>query len=109
MQGSTIQQITMTINFPQGDDSLEEIIRNQGDGEDTIKAQLDRIALILKQISSKMIIIEGHTDNLGDPQANMQLGQRRAASVKEYFVGQHALPQSVGNSFLRHQQADRRQ
>ncbi len=95
VEGSTIQQITMTINFPPGDDRLEEIIRTQGEGEETIKAQLDRIANILKQIPNKMIVIEGHTDNIGDAQANIQLGQRRANSVKNYFVEQHALPPNL--------------
>ena len=90
-QADTIQQVAMTITFPPGDDSLEELIRKQGTGEGTIKAKLDQIALILQQIQNKKIMIEGHTDNVGNASDNMALGQRRADSVKRYFVQEHGI------------------
>ena len=90
-QGDSIQQVAMTIHFPPGDDSLEELIRIQGAGQGSIKAKLDQIALILQQIQNKKIIIEGHTDNVGTASNNMALGQRRADSVKAYFVREHGV------------------
>jgi outer membrane protein OmpA-like peptidoglycan-associated protein len=86
VQGSTIQTIDMMIFFPEGDDSLMDIIRTQGDGENTVKAQLDRVALVLTQLQLQHITIEGYTDNVGEESANKQLAQRRADNVKEYFV-----------------------
>lgn len=89
---NSIQKVAMKIHFPAGDDNLTEIIRAQGAGEDTMKAQLDRIADILKQIPGKIIILEGHTDDVGSEQENMRLGQSRADSVKTYFIEQHGIP-----------------
>ena len=90
-QADTIQQVAMTITFPPGDDSLEELIRQQGAEQGSIKAKLDQIALILQQIKNKKIIIEGHTDNIGSASENMALGQRRADGVKTYFVQEHGI------------------
>lgn len=89
---NSIQKIVMNIHFPPGDDNLTQIIKEQGDGESTIKAQLDQIAAILKQIPNKTIIIEGHTDEVGSEQDNLRLGQSRADNVKAYFVEQHGIP-----------------
>lgn len=91
VQGNTVQQIAMVVTFPKGDDSLMDIIEAQGEGENTIKAQLDRIATILKQIPDRVIVIEGHTDNVGSPDANMSLGQSRAENVKQYFIEFHGI------------------
>lgn len=89
---NSIQKIAMKIHFPPGDDNLTEIIREQGEGETTIKSQLDQIAEILKQIPDKTIIIEGYTDDVGSEQDNIRLGQSRAENVKAYFVEQHDFP-----------------
>lgn len=89
---NSIQKIAMKIHFPPGDDNLTEIIKEQGEGETTIKSQLDRIAAILKQIPGKTIIIEGYTDDVGSEQDNIHLGQSRADNVKTYFVEQHGIP-----------------
>ncbi len=86
VQGSTIETMDLTINFPPGNASLMEIIESQGEGEYTVKAQLDRVALVLVQLQIPQLTIEGHTDNVGKKSANKQLAQRRADNVKKYFV-----------------------
>lgn len=48
---------------------------------------LKQIARMLQQHPELRIAIEGHTDNVGDAQANMGLSQRRAAAVMAYLVG----------------------
>jgi OOP family OmpA-OmpF porin len=42
----------------------------------------------LRKYPDTKAVIEGHTDNVGSEQSNLQLSQRRADSVLQYFVGQ---------------------
>lgn len=46
---------------------------------------LDKLASILNDFPEANVIIEGHTDSDGDDAANLDLSQRRAASVKSYL------------------------
>lgn len=56
----------------------------------TIKSQslpsLDKLAKVMKDNPEYRLKIAGHTDNVGDPKANMQLSKDRAESVKNFFV-----------------------
>lgn len=58
-------------------------------GSDRIKPEsaptLRQIGDMLRQHGELRLKIEGHTDNVGSAEANMQLSQRRAASVKAYL------------------------
>jgi len=58
-------------------------------GKDIITKQsyavLDVIAEIMNQYPQTQWEIDGHTDNVGDDNRNMDLSNRRAASVKKYF------------------------
>lgn len=60
-------------------------------GKDTIKPEsepvLAEIVTLLKDNPSLKLSIEGHTDNVGKPESNQALSQRRAESVKKYLVG----------------------
>jgi outer membrane protein OmpA-like peptidoglycan-associated protein len=49
---------------------------------------LDKLAAILKEYPEAKAAIEGHTDNAGNADANKDLSQRRASSVKAYLVSQ---------------------
>lgn len=49
-------------------------------------ASLDELAKYLINNPKLKIHLEGHTDNIGHEQANMDLSQRRALSVKHYLV-----------------------
>ena len=48
--------------------------------------QLTKIALVLKEYSWEQVIIEAHTDYIGNAAANKLLSQQRAESAKEWFV-----------------------
>ncbi|KUG08791.1 OmpA family protein [Solirubrum puertoriconensis] len=47
---------------------------------------LDQLVGILSANPGVSIELQGHTDNVGDPQKNLVLSQKRAAAVKTYLV-----------------------
>jgi len=59
-------------------------------GKATIKPEseslLDEVAKLLKDDASLQLTIEGHTDNVGQKPANLELSKRRAAAVKAALV-----------------------
>lgn len=48
--------------------------------------ELDEVVQMMKDNQMIVIQLEGHTDNLGDPQANLKLSQKRVDAVKKYIV-----------------------
>lgn len=59
--------------------NLNEIQREE-------KEKLAVVATFLKKYPDTTAVIEGHTDNVGTPEHNRELSQRRAASVVNYLV-----------------------
>jgi outer membrane protein OmpA-like peptidoglycan-associated protein len=60
-------------------------------GRDVIEAKsfplLDNVAAVLKAHPEIALVrVEGHTDNVGTPEKNQDLSNRRAASVRRYLV-----------------------
>lgn len=49
---------------------------------------LDKIAGTLKEYPASTINVVGHTDSMGDAQANVELSRRRAAAVADYLSHQ---------------------
>jgi OmpA-OmpF porin, OOP family len=47
---------------------------------------IDKLAAFLQEYPEKTVLIEGHTDNVGTEDYNMDLSERRAQSVKEALV-----------------------
>lgn len=50
------------------------------------REKLDRVADALKNQEDRKMVVEGHTDAQGTEQANMELSQNRAKSVRDYLV-----------------------
>lgn len=50
---------------------------------------LDDMAGVLKSVGDKPVTITGHTDNVGNPDANLALSNQRAKAVKEYLIGRN--------------------
>jgi outer membrane protein OmpA-like peptidoglycan-associated protein len=66
---------------------------NASDLSPEAKAALDEFAATLKtQNKSVYIEIQGHTDNVGKPSYNEELGLERAEAVRRYLSQQHGLP-----------------
>ena len=61
------------------------------------KARLDRdvVAKLASCARVEAVVIEVHTDRLGDPQYNQKLSERRAESVKTYLVGKGTDPDKI--------------
>lgn len=50
-------------------------------------AELDEVVEMMDDNKQIIIQLEGHTDNLGDAQANVKLSEKRVEAVKKYIVG----------------------
>jgi outer membrane protein OmpA-like peptidoglycan-associated protein len=59
-------------------------------GSDAIRQEsaptLKEIGTMLKDHTELKLTIEGHTDNLGKPESNQALSERRAAAVRQYLI-----------------------
>lgn len=55
------------------------------------KAVLDQIGALLARDAALRLEIQGHTDNVGAPTANLTLSQQRAEAVKKYLVDTHGV------------------
>jgi outer membrane protein OmpA-like peptidoglycan-associated protein len=56
------------------------------------KAPLDEIASTLSQNPDAIIVLEGHTDNTGNKDYNVKLGERRVDAVRRYLAIEKGIP-----------------
>ncbi|HVZ41003.1 MAG TPA: OmpA family protein [Candidatus Kapabacteria bacterium] len=59
---------------------------NTADLRSESKPELDRLVTMMKEHPQLILQINGHTDNIGSSDFNMQLSLRRAEAVKHYLV-----------------------
>ncbi|WP_435950786.1 OmpA family protein [Psychrobacter sp. DM8] len=50
---------------------------------------LDDMADVLRRVGDKPVVITGHTDNVGNSDANLALSNQRAKAVKQYLIGRN--------------------
>ena len=58
------------------------------------KERLAVLGTFLKKYPGTIAVIEGHTDNVGSPEKNMELSERRAESVVNYLMAEHNIAAS---------------
>lgn len=64
---------------------------------------LDGVGIVVEEYNKTLIVVEGHTDNVGTDENNQSLSERRAASVGQYLMGkgingQRVLTAGLGES-----------
>ena len=60
--------------------------------DNNYKAVLDEIAEMVSRSPDAIIVLEGHTDSVGDQEYNVKLGERRVDSVRRYLAIDKNLP-----------------
>ncbi len=60
--------------------------------------ELNRLVNILKENPRMEVVLEGHTDIQGDPNANMKLSEDRVKVIKEYVVTRGIEPNRIGTA-----------
>jgi NitT/TauT family transport system substrate-binding protein len=82
----------ITVNFASNSAVLDAAARQVID---------EQVSLLAKAMSGAYLRVEGNTDNLGNPEFNRELSQRRAKAVVDYLINQHHLPENefvvIGN------------
>jgi len=56
---------------------------------------IDKLADFLKAYPKRNVLIEGHTDNIGDQDFNIKLSQQRADTVRNELVSKGVAPQRI--------------
>lgn len=98
-QAAMAQQIAITADWlaeqlaSSGSVALEGITFDTGKSavRPESKAVLDEVGALLKNDTALALEIQGHTDNVGSPTANLTLSQQRADAVKAYLVSTYGI------------------
>ena len=81
---ATVQRVGEGINITLNSSLLFKI--NLYDLSDSALMSLDKLSQVFTQYPETKILVEGHTDNTGTPDFNMQLSQKRAETVANYLM-----------------------
>lgn len=71
------------------DPNLQEVVYFEFDSselDEAARAKLEENANWLKQSAERTLTIEGHTDEVGTPEYNLGLGERRAQTSRDYLL-----------------------
>ena len=91
-QGTASQQLALFLAAPTGQLPKRFVLDNLGFDPATAQlvpasaTTLDSVAAVLKNHPTAQIVLEGHTDNVGDPAGNRVLSKNRADAVKNALV-----------------------
>lgn len=89
------QDIRLTMRYrrrrPQGESAgivLDGVLFASGSArlDPASYPRLDRVVEYMRHLPRTRIRIEGHTDNVGNPQRNLRLSEARARAVRDYLV-----------------------
>jgi OmpA-OmpF porin, OOP family len=80
------ERLCMTLKVEFATDSAE--IQSRYNGE------VDKVGEYMKKYPTTTAVIEGHTDNIGSPDLNMKLSQKRAENVVKYLVDNFGIERS---------------
>ena len=73
---------------------------NKADIKPAFAQEIQRVAEFMRRYPTTRVVIEGHTDNVGKPDYNQKLSERRAQAVAQSLVRDHGVAadrvQSVG-------------
>jgi outer membrane protein OmpA-like peptidoglycan-associated protein len=77
--------------------TVSDLLFDQGQAtlKDDFKKSLNRFADIIKTYPDAQIVVEGHTDNVGNDVMNRKLSIDRANSVKLYLVDKGMNPENI--------------
>jgi outer membrane protein OmpA-like peptidoglycan-associated protein len=75
------------------DDLLFEF--NHYDIADNTKIKISHLSAQLLKFNLQKLKIIGHTDNVGSPEYNLKLSQKRAETIKDLFVAQGYKPENI--------------
>jgi outer membrane protein OmpA-like peptidoglycan-associated protein len=85
-RGKLLWEVTLT-------DESVKFSFDQVELPEPAKASLDELAGKVKSYNKAVYVeIEGHTDNIGSPEYNLQLGERRAEAVRRYMNQSAGIP-----------------
>jgi outer membrane protein OmpA-like peptidoglycan-associated protein len=109
-QGTASQQLAQFLAAPSGELPKRFVLDNLN--FDTATAQLvpgaattlDSVAAVLKEHPTAQIVLEGHTDNIGDPASNRALSQSRADAVKAALVARGVAADRISTAGIGQQQ-----
>jgi OOP family OmpA-OmpF porin len=80
------ERLCMTLKVEFATDSAE--IQSRYNGE------VDKVGEYMKKYPTTTALIEGHTDNVGSPELNMKLSQKRAENVVNYLANNFGIEKS---------------
>lgn len=86
--GAEVTRVGEGINVTFNEDAGVYFDTNKSNVGGTSAETLNKLSEILKEYPKTNVLVEGHTDSAGPEDYNMDLSQRRAASVSAYLVSQ---------------------
>jgi outer membrane protein OmpA-like peptidoglycan-associated protein len=90
LQGATVERGGEGIKITFNSGLLFDV--NKATLRDASKAELAKLAQILNKYPDTNILVEGHTDNTGSEEYNLELSRQRAQSVENYLAGLNVNP-----------------